>query len=140
MDIRESVSAAAGMKSLYPRLYTLARAIQEFEGYAPGTRSHRNRNPGNLRSSPFQADDDGGYAIFPAYFDGLFALLWDLWSKCDGRTRTGLGPASTLSNLISVYAPSGDHNDPDVYVNFVVSRFHPSANRETRLAWFLEPH
>ncbi len=140
MTEMESVSACAGFKTLYPRIRELARLIQEFEGYDKGSLSFRNNNPGNLRSSPFAQGKKDGYAKFRSYFDGLFGLMWDLWSKTEGRTRTDLRPTSTFLELIQVYAPPGDSNDPDGYANFIIQNWllpEPPA-LDTLLEWFQE--
>lgn len=135
MSAQEAIAAAAGMRTLYPRLYSLALAIQEFEGYAPGTRAHVNKNPGNLRFSPYQKGTREGYSEFETYFDGLFALLFDLWLKCDGRSRTGLTPESSVFDLIQAWAPAADGNEPEDYAEFVVMRL--GVTTDTKLLWFL---
>jgi hypothetical protein len=105
----------------------LAYAIQTYEGYSnnyrgtgAATRSYRNNNPGNLRSSPFSDITEGGFAVFNSYYHGLYALLWDLQAKCLGHTTTGLGPESKLFDLFRIYAPSIE-NDPAAYHAFVTS-------------------
>jgi hypothetical protein len=47
--------------------------------------------------------------------------LTDLGNKCTGHTTTGLKPTSTLAELINVWAPPSDGNDPHAYCAFVVS-------------------
>lgn len=101
----------------------LADSIMRFEGWsAPGgtlggvkgTTSWRNRNPGNLRSSSLQTGtDDKGYAIFTGLSTGFVALKLDLDAKFRGSHN--LTPHSTLHDLISIYAPSLDNNDPTQY-------------------------
>lgn len=101
----------------------LADSIMRFEGWsAPGstlggvkgTTSWRNRNPGNLRSSSLQTGtDDKGYAVFMSLTIGWGALIRDLQSKFNGSHN--LTPQSTLHDLISIYAPSLDNNDPTQY-------------------------
>ncbi len=100
----------------------LADAIQHFEGYHPGSCSHRNCNPGNLRDSPLKIrHDSGGYAVFANYETGRRALLNDLESKMSGHTRTGLGPESSIQDLFDVYAPREDNNEPSLYAKFVAA-------------------
>lgn len=123
------------------RLDRLAEAIMWREGWKPGTRAYRNCNPGNLRWSKFECshEDDpkyGRYSIFPTFATGWDALVFDLKSKCFGRTvgwfdrdgdgvkddGEGLGPTSTLLELIHVYAPHGDSNNPSAYLLDVCER------------------
>lgn len=105
------------------------RAIARKEGWEPrghaqypeGTIAYRNNNPGNLRWSPFQFKEVGGYAVFRNEHVGWMALYWDLWKKSLGETSTGLKPESTLRDLIHVWAPKGDGNDPEKYLADVVA-------------------
>jgi hypothetical protein len=107
----------------------LSRAIASYEGWDAdgqranglfaGSRSYRNHNPGNLRSSPFQAGSDGAFAFFYSDFVGLFALQYDLWIKASGKSTTGLTPDSTLAQFIHTYAPPTE-NDSDAYLQFIV--------------------
>lgn len=117
------VSAAAAYKTLHPRLYALAMAVQTHEGYLPGSRAWRNNNPGNLRSSPLATGNDrpegAGMAIFPDYYAGLVALLRDLWGKATGHTTTGLSGNSTLAQLVRTWAPPVE-NDTVRYIDVIV--------------------
>jgi hypothetical protein len=100
----------------------LADAIMNFEGWHAGSRSNRNRNPGNLRDSAAKvAEDPDGYAVFPDLPTGYRALLDDITAKVTGHNTHGLGPASTLADFFRIYAPSGDRNDPDTYARHVAS-------------------
>src|ERR1051325_9975485 len=99
------------MEEIVNILEALADAFMHHEGWYPGSRSNRNRNPGNLR--PFRADqphDSQGYRIFSSLIQGYQALLEDLQAKLNGSH--GLKPDSTLLNLLNVYAPAGDNNNP----------------------------
>lgn len=103
-----------------PVLEAIADAIMRFEGWEPGSRSYRNRNPGNLRESVYGTGKDAdGYVIFGSVLDGYFALLVDLRDKLSGKTSTELGKYSTLLYFFQVYAPSADHNQPQRYATFV---------------------
>ena len=113
-------------------------AIQEHEGFypphdgKPGSRAFRNCNPGNLRHSSLALNEQDGYAVFEDYHTGLLALLMDLTAKATGHTVTGLGPSSTLRQLIAVWAPPSDNNDTDAYVRSVALRL--ATRPETTLA------
>lgn len=102
----------------------LCRAIAEHEGwFAPGeggfkegSRSYRHHNPGNLRSSPFAKRIQDGYAVFTNDIIGMHALQWDIIQKAKGNTVTKLNGDSTLAQLIEVYAPTADANNPIQYL------------------------
>lgn len=91
----------------------VADAITKFEGWAPGNKSYQQRNPGNLR------DTYGNYRTFQTFVEGYSALLFDLRAKFTGHTKTGLGPDSTVNQLMHVYAPPSDNNPTEAYVAFV---------------------
>jgi hypothetical protein len=101
-------------------LEAVADAIQQFEGWKPGTRSYKNRNPGNLRLSD-KPKDDKGYTIEPDFITGYADLLADLKAKFSGHNDHGLTQQSTLLALMNVYAPASDSNAPDTYADFVAS-------------------
>jgi len=98
----------------------LADAIMHWEGWRIGSRSYRNRNPGNLRDSPYKSGLDAEkYAVFHSLAAGYDALTHDLRAKATGHTQTLLNGSSTLRDLLNTYAPAGDHNDPSAYTLFV---------------------
>lgn len=103
-------------------LEAFADAIMHEEGWAPGSRAHRNRNPGNLRPYAVgQAKDADNYRIFPSLADGWNALLVQLSEYFTGANKHGIGPESTIFELMSKYAPSADSNDPLRYANSICS-------------------
>lgn len=83
------------------------------------SRAVRNNNPGNLRSSPLQVASADGFAQFNSMEEGFEALMIDLQAKQTGRSKTGLNERSTLQELISIYAPRADGNDPESYASSV---------------------
>ena len=103
----------------------LADCIMRFEGWsAPGTplgdkdgtTSWRNRNPGNLRKSPYSSGTDAkGYAIFPSFADGWNGLTYDLIAKFTFPNEHKLTGQSTLTDLFDIYAPALDDNNPTQY-------------------------
>lgn len=127
----------AALKTVYPKLYLLALAIRKHEGWTPGSRSWRQNNPGNLRWSAYQKDTKDDFAVFNDENEGMVGLLFDLYCKCSGRTRTGLGPDSTLEKLIYVWAPPADNNNSAAYVKAVSDRI--GVRPDTKLSYFLEP-
>ncbi len=72
-------------------------------------RKYRYNNPGNLR--PYKAGQEqiGGFRTFGSTEEGLQALNADI----DAKMRRGL---DTISKIISVYAPAGDHNNVPAYI------------------------
>jgi hypothetical protein len=99
-----------------PPLEAVADAIMHREGWAAGSHSNRNRNPGNLRPvAPTVPHDDHNYRTFPTLVDGYNALLYELKFKFTGHNEHGIGPDSTLQQLIDVYAPRADQNNPSAY-------------------------
>lgn len=113
------------------KLINLTNAMIEYEGWAPDkhpaskdggpTVSYRNHNPGNLRASLFAMGIRDGFAFFYNDATGLFAMRYDIACKCIGKTKTSLGPDSTLKELIEVYS-SAKGEQLDSYVKFVCSR------------------
>ncbi len=128
------------------KLQKLQAAMAEHEGwtrsgagaldFSSPTMAYRNHNPGNLRSSPFMLGQSNGFAVFIDDFTGTFAHIFDLWSKCTGKTSTGLGPKSTLADLIHVYAPPSENNT-GAYI-LAVEKY-TGVPRITPLSYFNKP-
>jgi len=118
------------MIAINKKVQLLLDAITEHEGWhAVGSKTHRNgsiayrnHNPGNLRSSPFQISTNEGFAVFNGDMVGLMALQWDLLQKSKGNTVTSLNGDSTLRDLIFTYAPPGDNNDSEAYLQAVLTK------------------
>jgi hypothetical protein len=89
-----------------------------------GNRPDRNNNPGNLKVGG--ETDKGGFTIFETPEAGFQAMVQDITAKLTGNspaTRAKLGRnAETLLDVISVYAPEGDGNDPVNYAKSVASQ------------------
>lgn len=99
-------------------LEALGDAIMNFEGWNRDSRSWRNRSPGNLRPLHSTDPQDGdNYRVFGSLAEGFQALLTDLSAKFSGSH--GLTQDSTLLDLLNVYAPAGDANNPNAYAQFV---------------------
>lgn len=106
-------------KSMSGTFQAVAQAIQEFEGWYPGSVAYRNSNPGNLKyaAQPGSVGQDSrGFAIFSTFEDGWKALL----SLLQGYAARH--PNWTLADLMAVYAPVSDSNNPTGYANFIGSR------------------
>ena len=127
-------------------LEAVADAIMHVEGWYAGSRSYRNRNPGNLRASHHAiGKDKGGFAIFPSFAMGYAALVTDLRNKFTGNTITRLGPQSTLLQLFEVYAPRADSNTPRQYAHTVAAWLSQALRRsvaitDTLESIYAEPH
>lgn len=100
----------------FGQLSTVAATIQQIEGWAPGTRSYRNNNPGNLMyaGQPGATGQDAqGFAIFDSYADGLTAL--------DNQISLDASRGQTISQFTSIYAPASDGNNPTSYAQTIAS-------------------
>lgn len=94
----------------------LAAAIQQMEGWFPGSLSYRNNNPGNLRPGSLAVGavgSSGGYAVFPDYATGYAALTGLIQSP--GYWNL------TLTQFFAKYAPSADNNNPAAYAASVAN-------------------
>ncbi len=100
-----------------PPLESIADAIMSFEGWRPGSRSYRDRNPGNLEHG--QKTDADGYDTFDTFVAGYAALLTELRSKFTGNNVHGIGPASTMQQLMNIYAPPSDDNPTTAYCQYI---------------------
>jgi hypothetical protein len=98
----------------------LAILCDESGHLTPGTEALRNNNPGNLEI-PGLPKDANGKTVFPDFVSGYSALLRDLRAKFSGNNSHGLGPMSTLQQLMNVYAPPSDNNPTMAYAEFVAS-------------------
>lgn len=100
------------------RMELWCEAIKIHEGWYKDSRSFRNHNEGNLRSSPFQIGTDGGYAVFPDNATGHKALKHQLTIAANGQSAV-YHPSMTLYDFFKTYAPSSDNNDPKHYAEIV---------------------
>lgn len=88
------------------------------------TLANRNNNPGNLRfiGQNGASQGEGGFARFDSPASGYAALLNDLDAKLSGNSRSGLTPDHTLADMVNVYAPSKDNNNPANYTAVVANK------------------
>lgn len=95
---------SAGLEAV---IDTMAAAIQDFEGWYPGSRSYRNNNPGNLRNVsglPGQIGmDETGHIVFASYTDGLNALKRQIRIVFTGQSHV-YSPDDTINSFFSKYA------------------------------------
>lgn len=91
-----------------------------------GTLSWRTNNPGNLRADKeaigIYTNDNGRYAIFPSYEEGLKAMIKLLKRKYANYT---------IEKMIEKYAPKKDGNDPEKYIAYLVKK--TGMSRDTKI-------
>mgnify|MGYP000919563887 CR=1 FL=1 len=102
------------------KLDAFCLAIQSHEGWYPGSRSYRNKNPGNLRSWPTQIGTDGGFAVFASYDQGFSALKTLVRNAM--AQKGSYKNVRTIKEFFDVYAPSSDGNSPTSYAAAVAKR------------------
>lgn len=88
----------------------LALAIQQQEGYYPGSRSWTNNNPGNLMYAGqvgSTGPDAQGFATFPDYSTGFQALI--------NQVTLDASRGLSVSQFTAKYAPAASGNDPAAY-------------------------
>ena len=99
------------------------------------------KNFGNLRPNPNNPHalgslqtGTGQYQTFASYEDGLKGLFWDINAKQSGRSRV-VPEGASIFELINVYAPSADANNPQIYtrnlLNFVNEQLGTSYTPDT---------
>jgi len=75
--VDDGIVGPATLKALnqkQSKLDLFCEAIKEHEGWYPGSRSYRNKNPGNIKyigQKRAVGQDSGGFCIFETYTDGL---------------------------------------------------------------------
>lgn len=96
----------------------IAGAIQQQEGYYPGSVSYTNNNPGNLvyAGQPGATPGPGGFAKFQTLADGQNALLNQINLDATRGTDVNGNPTTTIAQLISSWAPSSAGNDTASYI------------------------
>lgn len=121
--LRGSISPAAAA--------AIASAIQNQEGYYPGSLAYTNNNPGNLRyvGQAGATQGSGGFAQFPTYEAGYQALVSQINLDATRGTDAAGNPTTTVAQLISSWAPASDNNDTSAYISSVSSQtgFDPNA-------------
>ncbi len=108
----------------------IAAAIQNQEGYYPGSRSYRNNNPGNLVyvGQAGATSDPDGFAVWPTYAAGLQGEKNQIVLDATRGADVNGNPIYTLADLITSWAPPGK-NDTAGYLAAVSAQtgYDPSA-------------
>lgn len=102
-------------------LNLMCLAIQKHEGWFEGSRSWRNKNPGNLRyvgQAKAIGKDKSNFAVFATYEDGFNTLKGMIKNAVNGGSKV-YKPDMTLNEFFAVYAPAFDENDPQNYAKVV---------------------
>lgn len=105
-------------------LNEMCLGIQSMEGWYEGSRSWRNRNPGNLvfvGQPGATKEPNGRFAVFPTYEAGFQALKNMILNAAKGKSKIYY-PEMNLLLFFSVYAPSNDGNNPTKYAEHVAKR------------------
>ncbi len=104
-------------------LNSFCLAIQKHEGWGPGTRSFRNKNPGNLvfaHQPGATPEPNGRFAVFATYELGFQSLKNQVLAGAKGTSHVYM-PGMNLYEFFASYAPSADHNDPLSYAESVAT-------------------
>jgi hypothetical protein len=136
-------------KASHPSVKDLCLLIPKYEGYAPGTRAYRNKNPGNCRYNKdgYSAiyghvgeDRKGvidptqsGFAIFSTHELGWLYLERLLTIIAKGQDASWNYKALkefkiqqcgdlTILQFFTIYAPTADSNDPEAYAKWIGQR------------------
>lgn len=122
-----------------PGMLKWAEGAKQYEGWAIGTRSYRNNNPGNFRypaGSTYMTSlgaigrDRDGFAMFPNYQTGWNALLQFLRDaranqlisyRAYAKSMARPNNMCTLGDFYHVYAPAADSNDPLKYATWIAN-------------------
>lgn len=110
---------------------SLAQAIQQQEGYYPGSLAYRNNNPGNLvyAGQPGATLGAGGFASFPSYSAGYQALENQITLDVTRGTDVNGNPVTTVGQLISSWAPPSENDTATYIANVSASTgFDPNAS------------
>lgn len=106
-----------GLGLAYP---SIDAAIQQFEGYAPGTPAYINNNPGNLQYASWEAaygcapGGSGGFAVCQSYSAGQEIE--------DHLVSSYVDQGDSLSQLLASWSPpSAPGNSQAAYDNYLAS-------------------
>lgn len=99
---------------------SIAQAIQQQEGYYPGSLAYQNNNPGNLvyAGQAGATPGAGGFASFSSYNAGYQAMLNQINLDASRGTDASGNPTTTVSQLLTSWAPPSQ-NDTASYISNV---------------------
>ena len=85
----------------------MAQAIQEFEGWYEGSKSWRNKNPGNIKKG------DGSFMKFRTHEEGFNYLKDYLHRACTGKHKS-YKPEFSLFKFVATYAPPSENSSASI--------------------------
>jgi hypothetical protein len=103
-----------------PAMVTMAAAIEQQEGFYPGSVAYTDNNPGNLvyAGQPNATAGPNGFAVFDNVADGTQALYNQLNLYAMGTCGACNGQPLTIAEMTSIYAPAGQAgNNPAAYAS-----------------------
>lgn len=109
----------------------IAQAIQQQEGYFPGSLAYRNNNPGNLvyAGQAGASPGAGGFASFSSYDAGYQAMLNQISLDASRGTDASGNPTTTVAELLTSWAPPSENNTAAYISNVAASTgFNPNAS------------
>lgn len=120
-DALNKDTGSKGPVKVTATLEAFADAIQDMEGYFPGSRSYRNNNPFNLKyigQKTALRQDEKGFCVFPDYKTGREAGL-DQIRRVMRNGSKDYKKDCTFLEFFNTYAPSNDNNNPNRYATYV---------------------
>lgn len=121
----------------------LLTAQAQLEGFQPGNINFDLNNPGNFTSPvggvPTAGRGEGNRSKFVKYAsldDGIKASAAQIDLIINGKS-SAYPKNATLSQYINKYAPASDGNNPEKYINYIISYFKQngySINKDTKLS------
>jgi hypothetical protein len=106
----------------------------------PESEAYALRNPLLIRSfaRPGKHEtDEGGRRIFSSFLSGYKAALFDATLKIEGKSRAGLKPTDTLTNLLGVYGIKELGGIHSVVVFLRKALKDPNIDKATPLSYFM---
>jgi hypothetical protein len=118
------------------RIEALALALAHANNWMePDSLAFSLMNPGLLKAFKLsQTMDANQHRVFESVLNGFQALLYDLETKCSGRSRSKLKPTSAITDLLAVYSQS----NPGAVLKFLRKALNVSITDKTPLSFFLE--
>jgi len=106
---------------------TTSTGTSEVTAGTKWTRADRNNNPWNVKIGDVgYGVDDKWFTIFPDANTGFNSMINDISAKVNGQSQAAINKlwrqANTLKEMISVYAPAEDQNDPNSYAQAVAKQ------------------
>ena len=121
------------------KMEALADAFMKYSAYQDvESEAYIARNPGAVKAHTDRHEKTAkGYRVFKSLADGYTALVFDLETKCKGKSNCGLKESSTLSELVFVMGLG------EVMVRYILKYLRrvlndPNLDENTPIGWFME--